>query len=231
MSKLDFDLLQSVDSFIDPIKQRVLDMRGLKIQMIENLILTKDANDTIDFTDNDILKLAGFSFMPNLKTLLMANNRIVKIEENLSKYVPNLQVLILTNNAITELGDLDPLLGLLNLKILSLVDNIVANKQYYRLYVIHKCPSIRILDFRRVTEVERKRSRELFNNEQGLVLLQELSKKAVVNDDEILKKKATPYQQPSSLEQKRIRDAIKNAKTLQEIAMLEQQLAGGIVHF
>lgn len=29
---------------------------GLKIQKIENLILTKDQNEAIDFTDNDIVR-------------------------------------------------------------------------------------------------------------------------------------------------------------------------------
>ena len=29
---------------------------GLKIQKIENLILTKDQNESIDFTDNDIVR-------------------------------------------------------------------------------------------------------------------------------------------------------------------------------
>lgn len=230
MSKLDYDLLLTVESFIDPIGSRVLNMRGLKIQRIENLVLTKDAHDTIDFTDNDILRLADFSLMVNVKTLLLGNNRIQKIDPHLSEYLPNLKNLILTNNALSELGDLDPLQGLTNLVQLSLVDNIVSNRQYYRQYIIHKIPSVRILDFRKVSAMERKQVRELFKGD-GLNLLQELGKKSVVNDEEILKKKATPYMQPNQSEQNRIREAIKNAKTLNEIAILEQQLAGGVVNF
>jgi U2 small nuclear ribonucleoprotein A' len=230
MSKLDYDLLLTVESFIDPVGSRVLNLRGLKIQRIENLVLTKDAHDTIDFTDNDILKLGNFSLMLNVQTLLVANNRIQKMDLHLSEYLPNLKNLILTNNALSELGDLDPLQGLTSLVHLSLVDNIVANRQYYRQYIIHKIPSVRILDFRKVTPMERKQVRELFKGD-GLKLLEELGKKSVVNEKEILKKKATPYMQQSQADQKKIREAIKNAKTLNEIQILEQQLAGGVVNF
>jgi hypothetical protein len=43
------------------------------------------------------------------------------------------------------------------------------------------------------------------------------------------KKKPTKYAGPTKEEQARIREAIKNAKTLSEIASLEQQLAGGVI--
>jgi len=46
---------------------------------------------------------------------------------------------------------------------------------------------------------------------------------------QIQKKKPTIHSGPSKEEQARIREAIKNAKTLAEIAHLEQQLAGGVV--
>ena len=43
------------------------------------------------------------------------------------------------------------------------------------------------------------------------------------------KRKHQASKGPSVEEQKRIRDAIKNAKTLEEIASLEQQLEGGVI--
>ncbi|KAJ3322576.1 hypothetical protein HDV06_002953 [Boothiomyces sp. JEL0866] len=57
MSKMDFDLLTSAQSRLNPMNERELDLRGLKIQKIENLALTRDVNDCLDFTDNDIAKL------------------------------------------------------------------------------------------------------------------------------------------------------------------------------
>jgi U2 small nuclear ribonucleoprotein A' len=90
--------------------------------------------------------------MVNLTTLLLANNRICKIEKTLAEYIPNLSVLIMTNNMIQSLGDLDPLLHFEHLETLSLVDNPVTELEYYRLYVIHRCPKLRILDFRKVKD-------------------------------------------------------------------------------
>ena len=97
---------------------------------------------------------------------------------------------------------------------------------------VNRCPTIRILDGRKVKLVERKKAAELFSGEDGIKLLQELGKKSIVHEDEIVKKKLpTPYQQPSAEEIKRIKLKIQNAKTLTEIQQLEQQLQGGIVDF
>jgi U2 small nuclear ribonucleoprotein A' len=82
----------------------------------------------------------------------MANNRISKLDADLSKYIPNLKSLVLNNNQICELCDLDPLMGFVKLEFLSLLDNVVVNAKHYRLYVIHRIRSVRILDFQKVKE-------------------------------------------------------------------------------
>lgn len=73
-----------------------------------------------------------------------------RIADNLEQCLPNLESLILTGNQIQELGDLDPLASLPKLKMLSLLHNPVVSKEHYRLYVAHKIPQVRILDFRKV---------------------------------------------------------------------------------
>lgn len=78
---------------------------------------------------------------------------------------------------------------------------------------------------------------ELFSGETGTALALKLSShtgKVFDPEEESAllqsqKKKATVHSGPSKEEQARIREAIKNAKTLAEIAHLEQQLAGGVV--
>ena len=90
--------------------------------------------------------------MINVKTLLMGNNRICKIEKDLATYLPNLESLILTNNMIEQLSDLKPLLDLTRLTDLSLVNNPVVELDHYRLYLVHCLPRLRVLDFRRVGE-------------------------------------------------------------------------------
>eukprot|EP00842_Homolaphlyctis_polyrhiza_P002464 jgi/Hompol1/3218/HPOL_001536-RA len=167
--KMDYALLSQAPSRLNPIGER------RKLQRIENLALTKDQNDTLDLTDNDLRRLDNFPYMPRLKTLLLANNRLSKIDSDLSKQLPNLATLVLSNNQIVDLADLDALISLEHLNHLALLDNPVALKRYYRLYVIHRCPSVRILDFRRVREKERNEAAALFSGETGIALLKSLS--------------------------------------------------------
>ena len=68
--------------------------------MIENLGAALDQYDTIDFSDNEIRKLDGFPFMNRVKSLMMNNNRIVRVAEGLELSLPNINTLILTNNSL-----------------------------------------------------------------------------------------------------------------------------------
>jgi U2 small nuclear ribonucleoprotein A' len=74
---------------------------------------------------------------------------------------------------------------------------------------------------------------ELFSGEDGLALAHNLSAQATRTFDPeegmLAEKKKPTYAPPSKEEQARIRQAIKEAKTLSEIAHLEQQLAGGVI--
>lgn len=100
MVKLTAEIIQNSMQFINPVKDRELDLRGKQINWgyispilkrfciyffilgyripeIENLGATGDQFDTLDFSDNDIRKLDGFPYLTRLKCLLMNNNRIV----------------------------------------------------------------------------------------------------------------------------------------------------------
>ena len=39
--------------------------------------------DSIDLSDNEIVKLEGFPLLPRMKTILLNNNRITRISKNL----------------------------------------------------------------------------------------------------------------------------------------------------
>merc|ERR1712226_798986 len=93
MVKLTPDIIEGAGQYINPIRDRELDLRGYKIPVIENLGAALDQYDTIDFSDNEIRKLDGF---------------------------PYLHTLILTNNSLQELADLEPLNSSNNLEFLSL---------------------------------------------------------------------------------------------------------------
>ncbi|KAI7856939.1 leucine-rich repeat-domain-containing protein [Circinella umbellata] len=160
--KLTADVLNSAISHLNALKERELVLRDLKLPAIENLGVTKDLNDTIDFSNNDLRVLGNFPRLIRLQHLLLANNRINKIESNLAEFLPNLTTLILTDNSIQELGDLEALTKFKRLTFLSLADNPVTKKQYYRLYLIHKLPRLRVLDFKKIKQKEREEANTLF---------------------------------------------------------------------
>ncbi|KXJ05363.1 U2 small nuclear ribonucleoprotein A', partial [Exaiptasia diaphana] len=73
-----------------------------------------------------------------------------RITEGLEESLPNLETLVLTSNSIQDLKDIEPLHSVKNLRYLSLLRNPITNKPYYRLFVIHNLPQLRVLDFQRI---------------------------------------------------------------------------------
>ncbi|EJD04395.1 L domain-like protein [Fomitiporia mediterranea MF3/22] len=244
--KLTPELIGQSPSFLNPIKERQLDLRGHKIPAIENLGVTRDQHDAIDFTDNSIVALANFPLLRRLRTLLLANNRISSISSGLHLSVPNLTSLILTNNNITELGDLEPLRELKSLQYLSLMGNPVKEKKWYREWIIFRIPSLRVLDFQRIRDKERQAAQTLFVTPDGLLtaLATTLSTtvssnapKAPVHVDELKAAAATAATTTTQQfkagrlmtkeEAARVRAAIAAATNAEEIQKLERSLREG----
>lgn len=212
---------------------------GNKIPAIENLGVTKDLNDTIDLTDNDIRVLGNFPLLRRVRSLLLANNRITRIDPQIAEFLPNLTTLVLTNNNITEISDLEPLSDCKRLQYLSLLDNPVTRKQWYRSWIIWKIPSVRVLDFKRVRDVERKEARQLFVTTKGepTSLARSISETVsktfepgegmAAAGGANLPKSNLPTLGMSIEEQAKIREAIRNAKTLEEVTRLETLLQSG----
>ncbi|KAI9686193.1 MAG: U2 snRNP complex subunit [Bathelium mastoideum] len=253
--RLSADLIHNSLSYLNPLKERELDLRGHKIPAIENLGVAKVSlrnfrssevlqltaksvckdHDAFDFTDNDISQLSNFPLSPRVKTLLLARNRITTIQPTLAKSIPNLSTLVLTANQISELADLEPLSSLPKLTQLVLMENPVTRKENYRYWIIWRIPSVRFLDFQRIRDAERKKAVELFGTASEPSALA----------SKILSIKSRTFDVPSSgltsdtsgtkfsrvdldeEEKKRIRERIKNAKSLQEVRRLEKELNEG----
>ncbi|EKM60822.1 uncharacterized protein PHACADRAFT_246989 [Phanerochaete carnosa HHB-10118-sp] len=239
MVKLTPELIQSVDSTLNPVKERQLDLRGYTISAIENLGITKDTHDCIDFTDNSILVLGNIPLLRRLRTLLLANNRIASISPSLHLSVPNLTTLVLTNNNLAELGDLEPLKDVKGLLYLSLLGNPVQEKKWYRGWLAWRIPSLRVLDFQRIRQKERDAAKALFLTADGLPtqLATTLSTtvsthtKAPVAIDE-----PKPMVAPgkagrlmSKEEAQRVKEAIAKATSIEEIRRLERSLREGFL--
>ncbi|KAI8388128.1 L domain-like protein [Radiomyces spectabilis] len=231
--KLTTDLIANSPSRINPVKDRELVLRDLKIGAIENLGATKDLNDTIDFTNNDLRVLGNFPRLTRLQHLLLANNRISKIDPHMHEFVPNLSTLILTNNSLQELGDLEVLAQFKKLTKLCLLDNPVAKKRYYRLYVIHKVPQLRLLDFNKIKQKEREEAKQLFEGTDGVDndLAKSIAeqKSKALDIAEATRETQKGGQGLTADEQMKIKEALKQATSLDEISRLERVLKAGHV--
>lgn len=225
MVKLTAELIQNSMQYINPVKDRELDLRGYKIPEIENLGATGDQFDTIDFSENDIRKLDGFPYLKRIKCLLMNNNRIVRIGTHLEEHIPNLESLILTGNHIEELADLDPLSTLEHLTCLSLLHNPVTAKTHYRLYLIYKLPQLRVIDFRKVKLKEREEAKSLFKSKKGKELQREITNRAKT----FIPGQSVPAatKRLSDQEVRKIREAISKASSLEEVERLQHLLQMG----
>ena len=184
----------------------------------------QDQFDTIDFSDNDIRKLDGFPLLKRIKTLFFNNNRIIRISEGLEHCIPNLECLMLTGNMIQELGDLEPLVPLKNLQNLCLLQNPVSAKRQYREYVIYRLPQLRLLDFRKIKQKERADAVEYFRSKRGKEMAKEIAKKAKSQAPGLgLPEK--PVTNPE--ERAKIREAIAEASSLEEVQRLSKLLQSG----
>ncbi len=100
MVKISADLISRSSQFLNPVKEFQLDLRGYKITVIENLTATNDQFGCIDFTDNSITKLDQLPKLNKLRTILLINNRVSKVESNYAINSPYLENLIISNNKV-----------------------------------------------------------------------------------------------------------------------------------
>ncbi|KAG5748618.1 hypothetical protein H9Q69_007780 [Fusarium xylarioides] len=229
--RLTADLIRDSLSYLNPLKERELDLRGHRIPAIENLGVA-GPHDAIDFTDNDIQVLGNFPLSPRITTLLLARNRVSSIQPSLAKAIPSLANLVLSSNNLTELADLDALASFPRLTHLVLSDNPVSKKENYRYWVLWKCPSVRFLDFEKVKESEREKARELFGTEEEPTAL---ASKIQGIKTTTFNTSTDGSDAPSKLsrikltdaEKKRLQERIKKATSLQEIIALEKELNEG----
>ncbi|KAJ5757810.1 uncharacterized protein N7511_006504 [Penicillium nucicola] len=230
--RLTVELIQNSLSYINPLTDRELDLRGHKIPAIENLGIAKD-QDAIDFTDNDLSSLGNFPHFPRLSTLLLARNRINHIQPSLATSLPNLKTLVLTANNLSELVELEGLRTLTKLTHLTLMENPLTRKENYRYWVIWRVPSVRFLDYRKVKDAERTAAKELFGTfeEPSALASKILGVKSRTFDVNSAAERAPTEKgirvQLTDAERKRVEKMIREAKSLQEITRLEKELNEG----
>lgn len=225
MPRLTLDLIQRSKQELNPNKDRQLTLRGNKIEVIENLGASQDHFTCIDLSENGIMKLSGMPILSRLKTLMLANNCIKRVEQNVAHGCPNIVSLVLTNNKLSMLCDVNPLGKMKNLERLTLLGNPITKLPNYRLYVIWAMreTKLRVLDFARILDVERKKADKMFSGPEGAELLQKVAPKRISAEE--AEKEKMDTLDTSAVE--RIKEAITNATTLEEVTRLEKALKDG----
>ncbi|KAH6856401.1 leucine-rich repeat-domain-containing protein [Chaetomium sp. MPI-CAGE-AT-0009] len=232
--RLTADLINNSLSYLNPLKERELDLRGHRIPAIENLGVA-GPHDALDLTDNDIQVLGNFPLSPRVRTLLLARNRIAAIQPSLPAAVPNLRNLVLAANSLAELADLDVLGRFARLTHLVLVDNPVTKKEHYRYWVLWRCPTVRFLDYQKVKDAERAKAKELFGSAEAPTELASQIMGVKSKTFDVGSANGPAGGQASKLsrlkltdkERKKLQELIKNADSLEEIIRLEKALNEG----
>jgi len=225
MPRLTLDLIQRSEQGLNPCKDRQLSLRGNKIEVIENMGASQDAFTAIDLSDNGIIKLGGVPKLARLKTLLVANNCIKRIDEEFGKEIPNLNSIVLTNNKLSTLADLNPLGKVKSLERLSLLGNPITKLPHYRKYVIYalRNTKLRVLDFIHIKDADRESALKFFGGEGGTERIKEFAPPRISAEE--AEKEKLDTLDSSAVE--RIKQAIVNATTLAEVTRLEKVLKDG----
>ena len=247
--KITADLVTRAGQFLNPLMDRELDLRAYKIPAIENLGATKvrsawqlqqtprrtlphpttpqDGYDCIDLSDNDIVRLENFPLLKRLKMVLLSNNRISRVADGLGAALPSLDTLVLTNNRIATLAEIDGLADLTALRTLSLLQNPVNRRAHYRLYVIHKLPNLRVLDFQKIREKEREAASALFASTEGRKLTAAVNKARTYTPSAVAAADAGGEGPFTPAQVVLLQEAVAAASTPEEVDRLHRYLKAG----
>jgi Leucine-rich repeat (LRR) protein len=127
--------------------------------------LTQNFFECIDLSDNELRRLGNFTNLDRLTSVVATNNRIKVISPDLADSLPNLENIFLMNNKIGDLEEVAKLAACKRLQRLVLANNLVAELPNYRLFAIAKIPSLRILDFAKISAKERREAEAMFGVE------------------------------------------------------------------
>lgn len=170
------------------------------------LLSQKDYYEAIDLSNNDIQSLQSYSVLVRLKTLIVNRNKVSKVE-NISSFFPKLESLSLISNKIADFEQIAQLTHFKSLQRLFLINNPIAERKNYRELIAAKFPKLKVLDFQKITAVERNNGLRLFP-----------ATKESVNDVRAMTKK------------EKVKLLIEAAKTVEELTQLELILKLGDVN-
>ncbi len=156
--RLSPDVVAEAPQALNCIGDRELSLRDRAIPVIENLATARDSFDTIDLSGNAITDLTPGCLppFPRLGSLYVGSNRIRAVHSGFADSIPNLHTLILTCNAIESVEDFNvpELAKLRKLEVLAFTNNPVAADAELGLLLVHQIPSLRFINFQRVSQAD-----------------------------------------------------------------------------
>lgn len=158
-------------------------------------------------------------------TSIIANNNYVARISKIGENVPNVKCLVLTNNRIATLGEVENIALFKKLEHLSLLENPINMKQNYRNYVIYMIPSLKTLDYKKISKKEKNETVSFFKSSAGKLLIASILNEKNAQADVLAgKAAAVPVMTLSDEQKAMVRSAIENAKTREEIDIIEKHL-------
>jgi len=138
-----------------------------------------------------------------------------------------------------DFQSLSPLFSLKKLEFLTLSSTSLSQLPNYRTWLIHNIPSLRYIDFNKVKQSERDSAKKLYEDKEGnpTDLAASMSGQSA---DGVVAKPAKTFDAGGAPEsgagrgltdeqKKRVRKAIENAGTLEEIQRLKRMLMDGFI--
>ncbi|KAL6450246.1 LEA1 U2 small nuclear ribonucleoprotein A' [Candida maltosa Xu316] len=208
-------------------------LRDLDLTECENLSITENKFQVIDLSNNGLLKLGNIPpNFTNLECLLLSNNNISYIDEDTFSSNNNIKSLMLYNNNIKSF---QPIMKdkFTNLETLVLLGNPITELDNYRIFTIWLIPSLKVLDFQKIKNLERIEGEKLFGknhdefNQLALEMLSKSSNNGQLNGNN--KQVDNVVKKLSDNEKEELLKKLETATSLEEIEKIEEALKNGVV--
>lgn len=178
----------------------------------------------LDLTNNELTEFPNLRDNKDIHTLLLSRNQISQLNGD---YLPHhLTHLVICNNNIISFEQLN---GLQNspksLRSLQLRGNSVVHLEGYREYVLRLVPNLRILDYTRVTDQERERSKKVDLSDGGI---HSNRIPGIMSRDKDMEMMHMVIDKMSEERRKELNKQLTNATSLEEINRIEKLLSGGV---
>lgn len=232
--RLTAQVINEAPEILNPEGKLTLLLRDLQITELENLAITQNKYQVIDLSNNDLISLGNIpKRFNNLQCLLLSNNNISYIDDESFPLDNHITSITLFNNNIYKFQksfkDKFP-----KLETLILLGNPITEMENYRYFIIWLIPSLKVLDFKKVKQAERKTSEDMFgtNRDEFNSLAQQMFK----NENTEIKLDGKSDRQVKNFvkkmtdeERQQLLKKLETATSIEEIERIENDLKEGAV--